>query len=96
MADRPLTGVVALVSFRADSTFNFKHSISTKLTDLGAKVTKRFGKDVTHIVFQKRLQPNTEQLIAERADLRALHDKALKVSCLHCDQPQLCNLNPGS
>ena len=80
MADKPLTGVVALVNFRTDSTFNFKQSISTKLTNLGAKVTKRFGREVTHIVFQKRLQPNTEQLIAERADLRALHDKASKAS----------------
>lgn len=82
MAEKPLTGVVALVSFRTDSAFNFKQTISTKLTNLGAKVTKRFGKDVTHIVFQKRLQPSPEQLVAERADLRALHDRASKVDSL--------------
>ncbi len=80
MTSKVLSGVVALVSFRPDGTFNFKQTISTKLTDLGARVTSRFSKDVTHVVFQKRLKPTPEQQLAEASDLRALYDKAAKVS----------------
>ncbi len=79
MTSKVLSGVVALVSFRPDGTFNFKQTISTKLTDLGARVTGRFSKDVTHVVFQKRLKPTPEQQLAEASDLRALYDKAAKV-----------------
>ena len=79
MTSKVLSGVVALVSFRPDGTFNFKKTISTKLTDLGARVTSRFSKDVTHVVFQKRLKPTPEQQLAEASDLRALYDKAAKV-----------------
>lgn len=75
-----LSGVVALVSFRPDAIFNFKQTISTKLTDLGARVTSRFSKDVTHVVFQKRLKPTPEQQLAEASDLRALCDKAARAS----------------
>ncbi|KAL0035929.1 hypothetical protein WJX77_008231 [Trebouxia sp. C0004] len=78
MTSKVLSGVVALVSFRSDGTFNFKQTISTKLTDLGARVTSRFSKDVTHVVFQKRLKPTPEQQLAEASDLRALYDKAAK------------------
>ncbi|KAA6420103.1 MAG: hypothetical protein FRX49_09952 [Trebouxia sp. A1-2] len=78
MTSKVLSGVVALVSFRPDGTFNFKQTISTKLTDLGARVTSRFSKDVTHVVFQKRLKPTPEQQLAEASDLRALYDKAAK------------------
>ncbi|KAL0055045.1 hypothetical protein WJX82_006219 [Trebouxia sp. C0006] len=78
MTSKVLSGVVALVSFRPDGTFNFKKTISTKLTDLGARVTSRFSKDVTHVVFQKRLKPTPEQQLAEASDLRALYDKAAK------------------
>ena len=86
MINKVLSGVVALVSFRPDNTFNFKQTVSTKLTDLGARVTSRFGKDVTHVVFQKRLKPTAEQQLAEASDLRALYDKTAKVpsSISHC------------
>ena len=80
MANNVLSGVVALVSFRSDGTFNFKQTIATKLTDLGARVTSRFGRDVTHVVFQKRLKPTPEQQTAEASDLRALYDKAAKAT----------------
>ena len=80
MSNNVLSGVVALVSFRPDKTFNFKQTVSTKLTDLGARVTSRFSRDVTHVVFQKRLKPTPEQQVAEASDLRALYDKAAKAS----------------
>ena len=93
MSTNVLSGVVALVSFRPDGTFNFKQTISTKLTDLGARVTSRFSKDVTHVVFQKRLKPTPEQQIAEASDLRALYDKASKVAIARskiCHIDMLC------
>ena len=80
MSNNILSGVVALVSCKPDGTFNFRQTISTKLTDLGARVTSRFSKDVTHVVFQKRLKPTPEQQVAEASDLRALYDKAAKAS----------------
>ena len=101
MSSTVLSGVVALVSFRPDKTFNFKQTVSTKLTDLGARVTSRFSKDVTHVVFQKRLKPTPEQQIAEASDLRALYDKAAKASlagkpCPHgCVQTELSATDIG-
>lgn len=83
MTSKVLSGVIALVSFRADGTFNFKQTISTKLTNMGARVTSRFSKDVTHVVFQKRLKPTHEQQLAEASDLRALYDKAAKASTVY-------------
>ena len=79
MADKPLAGVVAFFSFRADETLSFKKTFLNNLTNIGARVTQRFGKDVTHVVVQKRFKPSPEQQVAEIADLRALHDKAAKV-----------------
>lgn len=79
MNDKPLSGVVALVHFKSDEVISFKQTLFNKLTDLGARVTKRFGRDVTHIIFQARFKPTPEQEQIEKADLRALHDRAAKV-----------------
>lgn len=91
MSRNVLSGVVALVSFRPDKTFNFKQTVSTKLTDLGARVTSRFSRDVTHVVFQKRLKPTPEQQVAEASDLRALYDKAAKASLQGKAWPHGCS-----
>lgn len=54
--------------------------LTNQLKALGAKVSLRIGKDVTHIVYQRKLdaQPGKERLGLE-AELRGLYDKVAKV-----------------
>ena len=55
-------------------------AVITKMEALGARVVTRFGKDVTHIIFQKHAKTaSAEQREAEAAELRALYDKIEKV-----------------
>jgi hypothetical protein len=60
MAFYALEGVVALVSCRADGYLDPTPSIHAKLRGMGARVAARLGKDVTHIIFNRRLNPTAQ------------------------------------
>lgn len=60
MACHALEGVVALVSCRADGYLDPTPSIHAKLRSMGARVATRLGKDVTHVIFNRRLNPSLQ------------------------------------
>lgn len=69
-----LAGVVAFVP----NTRHPAHAgLVARLRSLGADVPQRLTKDVTHIVYQGT---DGKPRIEQDAELRAMHDKASKVS----------------
>lgn len=79
--EQTLAGVVALLSTHALST-HAHSAITSKLRQLGAKAAARFGRDVTHVIFQRKLQPSVLEKAAEEAELRSVYDRMAKV-CVH-------------
>jgi len=75
MACHALDGVVALISCRADGYLDPTPSIHAKLRSMGARVATRLGKDVTHVIFNRRLNPSAQERNLEDADLRMLYDR---------------------
>lgn len=69
-----LEGVVALVY----AEFASQTALTNKLRALGARVAGRFGKEVTHIIFQRRFQPSVQEKAKEEEDLRSIYDKLSK------------------
>lgn len=73
-----LHDVTAFVCCRADDAA--QRVLTSQLKALGAKVSLRIGKDVTHIIYQRKLdaQPGKERVALE-AELRSVYDKVAKV-----------------
>ena len=53
MPGKALEGVVALVQC-SDPIHNARRAITQRLAAHGARVVQRLGKDVTHVVFERR------------------------------------------
>ena len=80
MSDPPLLeGVVALVCNRVDGDLHSHSAITSKLRQLGAKTTTRFGRDVTHVIFQRKLDATAVEKAAEDAELRTVYERMAKV-----------------
>jgi hypothetical protein len=58
---------------------NVHNAVTKKLKDLGARISARIGKEVTHIIFQRKHNATAEEVAAEDEQLRALFEKANKV-----------------
>lgn len=79
MEEDVLRGVVAYVPRRVDGDLSVHNAVTSKLSSLGAKLAGRFGKEVTHIVFLKKLLPSPKEQAQQEAALRDLYEKAEKV-----------------
>jgi hypothetical protein len=78
-------GPLVFVPRRADGDQAVHSAVLHKLTELGARIAPRFGKEVTHIVFLKKLFPSNQEQSQQDAALRDLYDRVLKViSCCEC------------
>lgn len=77
---KPLQDVTALVISRPLGPVDTKQAISLKLEDLGARVTSRLGKEVTHIIFQRLRSSSPQEQLIEESELRNLYERVAKVS----------------
>ena len=80
---QPLDEVTAYIVSRPLGPVNTKQVLSEKIEGLGGRVVQRFGKEVTHVIFQRLRAVVAEEQIAEDSVLLDLYDKASKV-LLHC------------
>lgn len=67
---------------RVDGDVSTTQAINAKLRALGAKTLPRLTKDVTHVIFQRKLQSTAQERNAEDGDLRTIYSKVGKVSSL--------------
>lgn len=74
-----LSRVVAYVPKRVDGDQTVHSAVSRKLLSLGAKLVSRFTKDLTHIVFLKKLLATQQEQGREEEILRDLFERAAKV-----------------
>lgn len=77
-----LDGVIAYVYARSCGHTNLQAAVVAKLKDLGARVSTRLSKEVTHVIFQRQHHPSIDQKAAEDVELRSVYEKASKVSSL--------------
>jgi hypothetical protein len=71
-----LCDVVAFVHQTGDA--NTHGALVSKLKSLGAAVTSRISKDTTHVIFQLKHRPGSND--AEDAELRTIYDRVGKVA----------------
>ena len=74
-----LSDVVALVHCCAPNDSFTSDALHSKLRQLGARTASRINKDVTHVIFQRKLHPSAQERAAEDADLRAIYERVPKV-----------------
>lgn len=77
--DSVLSKCCVYVWQRVDGDAHLHQAVLAKLKGLGARVAARLSKDVTHIIFQRKLQATLAERTAEDADLRSIYDKVAKV-----------------
>ncbi|KAJ9513514.1 hypothetical protein QJQ45_006158 [Haematococcus lacustris] len=70
-----LSGLVVLVPRRVDGDVTSQLAVVHKLESLGARPVPRFSKDVTHIVYLKKLLPSHEESCLQEAQLRELYSR---------------------
>lgn len=75
-----LGSVVAFVHSRVDGDARVHDAVVAKLRALGARPVARISKEVTHVIFQRKLHPTQQERAAECADLRGIHDRVAKVT----------------
>lgn len=73
-----LQDVVALVCC-ADAVRNAKQAIQARLREHGARVVQRLGRDVSHVVFERKHVPASTRGLDADADLLGLYTKLEKV-----------------
>jgi hypothetical protein len=76
-----LAGCCVLV-WRRDSDVEEAHALValvSKLRELGAKPAARLSKEVTHIIFRRKLNATVPERLAEDSELKDLHDRVFKV-----------------
>lgn len=74
-----LSNVVAYVHSRIDGDNIARVALSSRLKDLGARVSSRLSKETTHIIFSRKLQPSAQEKALEDAELRQLYELASNV-----------------
>ena len=79
MQSNILDDVVAYVFSGAHGDKNVHNAVTNKLKGLGARINARLGKEVTHIIFQRKHNATPEEVAAEDGELRTLFEKANKV-----------------
>lgn len=82
MAVPVLEGVVAYLCFRSDGDVNVHSALVSRLKALGARVSNMIAKDVTHVIFQPKLNTSPAEKKAENAELRLMFLKVNKVCCI--------------
>lgn len=87
MASSVLCDVVAFVHQTGDA--NTHTALISKLKSLGAVVTSRISKDTTHVIFQLKHRPGSND--AEDAELRTIYDRVGKVAGHAAMQGHLTN-----
>eukprot|EP00198_Chlamydomonas_reinhardtii_P006492 XP_001695828.1 predicted protein [Chlamydomonas reinhardtii] len=73
-----LEGCSVHVWQRVDGDVSTTQAINAKLRALGAKTLPRLTKDVTHVIFQRKLQSTAQERNAEDGDLRTIYSKVGK------------------
>jgi hypothetical protein len=73
-------GPLVFVPRRADGDQAVHSAVLHKLTELGARIAPRFGKEVTHVVFLKKLFPSNQEQSQQDAALRDLYERVFKVT----------------
>lgn len=102
-----LANTLVFVPKRVDGDVSVHNAVTSKLTSLGARLASRYGKDVTHIVYLKKLLPSPQEQAQQDSNLRDLYEKIGKVklafahevsgqtcTCAHAD-PFLCGHHAG-
>jgi hypothetical protein len=74
----PLHGCTVLVHRRVDGDLATQQAVSSKLEVLGAALTTRLGRAVTHVIALRKLMPSAAEAAAQAESLRELHDKLAK------------------
>ena len=64
---------------RVDGDASARTAVVNKLKALGARIAGRLSRDVTHIVFLKKLQPTYDEQARQDALLRELYERLNKV-----------------
>ncbi|PNH08975.1 hypothetical protein TSOC_004449 [Tetrabaena socialis] len=70
-----LSGCCIFIWQRIDHDAYAHSALVAKVKALGAKPAARLSKEVTHVIFQRKLQSNLQERKAEDTDLRSLYGK---------------------
>ena len=80
-----LVDVVALIR-AGDPVHTAKPALTSRLLANGAKVVQRLGREVTHIIYERRHSQRPRDKTADEAELLELYkrlDKARRAAALH-------------
>ncbi len=74
-----LAGLTVYVSKRVDGDLSVLTALTSKLQSLGAQVSKRITREVSHVVFLQKLLPSAAEQALQDAALKDVYSRLQKV-----------------